>query len=129
MTTRIAIAVVQWEGKFLIGLRPAGVALAGLWEFPGGKIHSGETPATAATRECLEETGLNVEVEREYARVEHRYAHGDVELFFFACRPLDARQAPAERFRWVRGRELAHYEFPSANAAVIAGLVHDDKAR
>ena len=50
----IAIAVVEHEGRFLIGLRPPGAPLAGLWEFAGGKLEPGETPQMAAARECLE---------------------------------------------------------------------------
>ena len=46
--TPIAVAVVRYDGKFLIGRRPEGVPLAGLWEFPGGKVHAGETPEAAA---------------------------------------------------------------------------------
>lgn len=52
----IAIAVVQRGEQFLIGQRPLGVALAGLWEFPGGKVLPGESPEAAAVRECQEET-------------------------------------------------------------------------
>ena len=62
----VAIAVVQHEGRFLVGTRPAGVPLAGLAEFPGGKVHAGEMPADAAARECLEESGLTVCVGEEY---------------------------------------------------------------
>ncbi len=54
--TRIAIAVVEHDGNFLIGLRPSGAVLGGLWEFPGGKVEPDETPEAAAARECLEET-------------------------------------------------------------------------
>ena len=58
LATPIAIAVVLHNDCVLIGVRPAGATLAGLWEFPGGKIEAGETPNEAAERECLEETGL-----------------------------------------------------------------------
>ena len=56
--TSIAVAVVEHEGRVLIGQRPPGTALAGYWEFPGGKIGAGERAEEAARRECLEETGL-----------------------------------------------------------------------
>jgi 8-oxo-dGTP diphosphatase len=122
MPTPIAIAVVEQDGQFLIGRREAGVALAGLWEFPGGKVEPGETPEQAAVRECREETGLTVAVVGAYERVEHRYAHGDVVLHFFACRPIEAGQTPHARFRWVPADELVHYEFPPANAALVERL-------
>ncbi len=98
----IAIAVVEQDGNFLIGRRPTGSVLAGLWEFPGGKIHSGETPAAAAARECLEETGLAVDVVYEYPRVDHRYEHGPVALHFFRCRSQDPSQAPDRAFAGCR---------------------------
>src|SRR5437764_2006476 len=60
MPTPIAVAVVEKDGHFLVGQRPEGVSLAGLWEFPGGKIEPGESPEAAAVRECLEETGVDV---------------------------------------------------------------------
>src|SRR5881275_3042575 len=87
MPTPIAIAVVEHDGRFLVGQRPAGVPLAGLWEFPGGKIEPGESPEAAAVRECLEETGIRVESLFRYPTIVHDYAHDRVELFFIACRP------------------------------------------
>jgi mutator protein MutT len=79
----IAIAVVERQGSVLIGLRPGETALGGLWEFPGGKVESGETPASAAIRECLEETGLLVRVVAPLETIEHDYAHGRLRLEFF----------------------------------------------
>ena len=120
----IAIAVVEHDGRFLIGLRPGGAPLAGLWEFAGGKVEPGETPQTAAARECLEETGLAVEVGQPYPDIVHQYDHGRLRLHFFRCRPLDPQALPAERFRWVTAGELSHYEFPAANQALTAYLAN-----
>src|SRR5438270_2656205 len=92
--TQIAIAVVEHEGCFLVGQRPPNVPLAGLWEFPGGKRQAGETAEAAAARECLEETGVPVEVGAEWAAVEHDYAHDHVELHFFHCTPIDPARPP-----------------------------------
>lgn len=119
----IAIAVVEYKGKFLIGQRPEGVALAGLWEFPGGKVEAGESPGQAAARECLEETGLEVEVGSAYPEVVHQYDHARVQLAFFACQPKDPCQQPHPRFVWTPAAELANYEFPAANSALIAFLI------
>ena len=63
---RVAIAIVEQNGQFLVGVRPESVPLAGLAEFPGGKVHDDETAAAAAVRECREETGLQVVIDREF---------------------------------------------------------------
>ena len=125
-STRIAVAVVEQDGQFLIGQRPPGVALAGLWEFPGGKVEPDESVAAAAVRECLEETSLAVVALSDLSKVTQQYAHGLVEVSFIACRLVDAStdEAPPLQmpFRWVNRNDLTRYEFPAANAALIAQL-------
>jgi mutator protein MutT len=124
--TLIAVAVVERAGRYLIGRRPEGVALAGLWEFPGGKVEPSETPAEAAIRECREETGLEVTVLDEYANVVEQYAHDRVRVCFFRCRPTADENVTAlttpDGYRWVAGRELREYAFPKANEGLIAAL-------
>lgn len=115
----IAVAIVERDGFFLIGPRPAGVALAGLWEFPGGKIEAGETPDAAAVRECREETGLVVAPILEYQLHEEEYAHGRVKLHFISCRTEDPETIPRDPFRWVRREELKNYQFPAGNRGVL----------
>jgi mutator protein MutT len=122
VATPIAIAVVEHNDHFLIGRRPEGGALAGFWEFPGGKIHPGESFADCAIRECFEETGVAVEVTRLQSNRVHEYDHGTVHLHFFHCTPVDPEQPPRAPFRWVRRESLSAYEFPSANAELIACL-------
>ncbi len=117
--TPIAVAVVQHAGRVLVGRRPAGVPLAGLEEFPGGKIRRGDTSAEAAARECLEETGLAVRIGDQLAEVVYRYDHGSVRLHFLAAEPLDGAAEPRAPFRWVPLGELVAEEFPRANAKVI----------
>lgn len=120
----IAVAVVRHEGRYLIGQRPAGVPLAGYWEFPGGKVHADETPREAAARECREETGIEVEVGEAYACVAHRYDDARLQLHFFDCRPRAPGQPPRAPFRWALANELPRYRFPEANAALIERLVN-----
>ena len=123
MPTLIAIAVVENSaGQFLIGPRPAGSSLAGLWEFPGGKVESGETPEQAAVRECLEETGVAVRAVSEYPQRLQQYDHDHVRLHFFACRP-ESNNAPHAPFRWVAREELANYEFPEGNRGLLEWLL------
>ncbi len=122
---QIAIAVVQHDDRFLVGVRPEGVPLAGYWEFPGGKVHGGESPAQSAARECLEETGLAVSTGRLLCRTVHDYEHGRVELHFFEAEPIDAGQPPRRPFRWVARHELRTLRFPPANAEVMRLLLGD----
>ncbi len=118
----IAVAVVEHAAKFLIGRRPDGVELGGLWEFPGGKIEPDETPAQAAVRECHEEAGLWVEAGSSLGEVTHDYGDFAVHIHFIACRLLDgAAQIPAT-YRWVRPDDFADYKFPAATAAMLKKL-------
>ncbi len=121
--TSIAIAVVERDDRFLIAPRPAGVALAGLWEFPGGKVEPGESAAQAAVRECLEETGLAVRILAHFLDHTQQYAHGRVQLAFFTCAPLDDASEPRPPFRWVPRAELAKLEFPEGNRGLLARLL------
>ncbi len=122
-STRIAIAVVERDGQFLVGERPPGKPLAGYAEFPGGRVEVGETPEQAAVRECFEETGLSVAVVRRYDECEHDYAHDRVHLHFFACRIVGAEMGPRTPFRWVSRADLRLLEFPEANRELLSVLV------
>jgi 8-oxo-dGTP diphosphatase len=124
----IAIAVVEWNGLFLIGERPEGVPLAGYWEFPGGKVEAGESPAVAAARECVEETGIEVNIGDEYPEVLHAYEHGTLRLHFFAATPVAFVQPTNDRFQWVRRSELGDYRFPDANTALVKQLIDTAEA-
>lgn len=123
METFIAIAVVEFRDAFLIGPRPPGGALAGLWEFPGGRVERGESAADAAVRECREETGLEVAVVGRYLELPHPGEDGPLRLYFFACRPIGPARAPRPPFRWVARRDLAKYPFPAANQTLLAQLL------
>jgi mutator protein MutT len=120
--TEIAVAVVEWEGRFLVGRRPPGVALGGLWEFPGGKIEPGETPEQAAVRECGEETGIVVRVVASYPEHTQQYDHGCVRLHFLACCPVESDAMPRLPFAWVERHQLKELEFPAGNAALVEKL-------
>jgi 8-oxo-dGTP diphosphatase len=123
MPTTIAVAVVERNGEFLVGQRPPGVPLAGLWEFPGGKVEPGEAPEDAAVRECLEEAGVTITVAAAYGDHDQQYDHGRVRLHFFACRPNSESATPRAPFRWVGRAELAQLEFPVGNRALVRRLL------
>ena len=124
-TTRIGIAVVEHDGRFLVGIRGADGPLPGYAEFPGGKCQPGESPAECAIRECHEETGLRVDVTQPLLAREYEYPHGRVELHFFLCAPAQVSDLTATHagFRWVAAAELPSLKFPPANDEVIARLV------
>src|SRR4051795_367155 len=81
----VGIALVGRSGSYLIRQRPPGTAMAGYWEFPGGKCEAGESAAAATARECREELGLDVIVGRLRREITHRYPHAWVRLHFFDC--------------------------------------------
>jgi len=121
--TRVAVAIVESEGAYLVGVRGPDGPLPGYHEFPGGKLNHDERPTDGAVRECREETGLDVvPVERVY-ECTHDYPHGRVELTFVLCRPVvSGRPAALGRFEWRTRNELGTLKFPEANAPVVALL-------
>ena len=120
--THIAVAVVRHAGRVLIGKRPEPKPLAGLWEFPGGKLKPSESLQQAAARECLEETRLEVIVDQPYGDVTHQYDHDRVCLHFFFCHPIHAGHSPKNPFRWVETAQLSNYAFPEANRELVKYL-------
>jgi mutator protein MutT len=124
---RVGIGLVRRGDRFLIRQRPEGTAMAGYWEFPGGKCEPGEPPDLAATRECLEESGLTVDVESLRKVIRHRYPHARVELYYYNCQTRDpvADPDPGTGYRWVRASELPSLAFPEANAPILAALARE----
>jgi 8-oxo-dGTP diphosphatase len=122
--TRVGIGLIGRAGRYLIRQRRPGQIMSGVWEFPGGKCEPGETPEHATARECLEEVGVAVKVERLRATIVHHYEHGLVELSFYDCRTVDPLAEPAEGsgFLWVAAGVLAGYTFPGANEPIVAAL-------
>ena len=121
-TTRIAIAVIEHQGRYLVGTRPQGGPLAGYNEFPGGKVEPGESPREAAARECREEACLEADLDDDPVEFTYDYEHGRVHLFFFHGRPVDPSAEPAEPFCWMPRDKLADLRFPPANATIVAQL-------
>ena len=106
--------------------KPDGL-LGGLWEFPGGKIREGESPADACVREIQEETGVCARVESHLCRVKHAYTHFRIEMDVFICRALSdvVRLNGPVDFRWIIPDEISRYPFPGANHKFIKKLMQE----
>ncbi len=122
--TRVAIAVVEREGWYLVGTRPDGAELAGRAEFPGGKCLPGEESSACAVRECREETGLAVLPVRRLYDCLHEYPHGTLELNFWLCRLDSSNRTPpiVPGWEWMPAQTLRSLCFPAANAPVVEML-------
>jgi 8-oxo-dGTP diphosphatase len=119
---RVVAAVVRQGDSILITRRPDRPDGPGQWEFPGGKVDSGEVEREALRREIAEELGCPIEVEALLLRHEHRYPELEVELAFYAAR-LPAGSVPAAigvaEVRWARVGTLASFDFLEADRAVL----------
>lgn len=116
----VVAAVIESDGAFLVTRRPDGVHLAGLWEFPGGKIDPGETHAQALRREILEELGTDVDVHDLVLQTAHDYPERSVRLFFYRCTVAGTPSALlGQQMRWVPRAELRTLGFPPADEALI----------
>jgi mutator protein MutT len=120
----VAAVVQRDDGRFLLARRRAGAHLGGLWEFPGGAVEEGETPAEALRRELREELGADAVVAEAITFAFHRDAARDVVLLFFAAR-LDAAEVTGregQEVGWFAADELPGLATPPADAELIARL-------
>jgi 8-oxo-dGTP diphosphatase len=119
----VAAAVIERNDCFLVAQRQAGVHLAGVWEFPGGKCLPGEPLDTCMARELFEELAVVAAVGPEIFATMHEYPERIVELHFFRCE-ITGEPVPqqGQAMRWVPRAELAALEFPPADAELIGRL-------
>ena len=127
MIVTVVAAIIRKDGKILITRRPDNVHLAGLWEFPGGKVEEDESLESALAREICEELGVAITVEDKFFTVEHHYPARPVRLHFFNCSITqgEPRIADVADLRWVAPAELSEYEFPEADRELITRLRSD----
>ena len=120
--SRIAVAIIEQDGKFLITQRKSDGSFANLWELPGGKCEDGEEPADCVVREVLEETGLVVIPEACGCVIEHSYVEYRVEIHAFFCRLGEGSPGclASQALAWIGWDEINHYSFPAANQLLFA---------
>jgi 8-oxo-dGTP diphosphatase len=121
-----AVALIDTDGRVLIARRPEGKALAGLWEFPGGKLAEGETPEAALIRELKEELGIDVSAAclAPFAFASHAYETFHLLMPLYLCRRWQGEPTPREgqELAWVRPMRLAEYPMPPADVPLVAQL-------
>jgi mutator protein MutT len=127
--TTVVAAVIEEDGHFLVTRRQHGVHLAGMWEFPGGKIDPDETHENALRREIREELETDVEVGDLILETTHAYEDQTVTLYFYRCVLAGApRPLLGQEMRWVARSELPDMGFPAADAELIRILTQTDAA-
>ena len=118
-----AVALIDTEGRILLAQRPEGKSLAGLWEFPGGKVEPGETPEACLIRELREELGIETEQSclAPLTFASHNYDDFHLLMPLFACRRWHGIVAPQEgqKLAWARAKDLRDYPMPPADEPLI----------
>ena len=121
-----AVALIDRDGRILLAQRPKGKSMAGLWEFPGGKIEPGETPEAALIRELEEELGINTwsSCLAPLTFASHSYDDFHLLMPLFACRKWQGTPQPNEgqTLKWVHVRDLRNYPMPPADIPLISVL-------
>jgi len=121
-----AVALIDPDGRVLLAERPPGKHLAGMWEFPGGKVQAGETPEMALIRELDEELGIGVHASclAPFTFASHAYPEFHLLMPLYVCRKwqgiVTAREG--QRLKWVRSAQLADYSMPPADKPLVAML-------
>ncbi|CRK75106.1 8-oxo-dGTP diphosphatase MutT [Nereida ignava] len=118
-----AVALIDVDGRVLLGQRPEGKSMAGLWEFPGGKVETGETPEAALVRELNEELGIDTweSCLAPLTFASHSYEKFHLLMPLFACRKWNGTPQSRENqaLKWVKANELSNYPMPAADIPLI----------
>ena len=126
ITLVVACALVDSDGRVLVAARPSGKSMAGLWEFPGGKVEAGETPEAALIRELKEELSIDVTAAclAPLSFASHAYDEFHLLMPLYVCRKWDGQIAPREgqETQWLRPRDLFDLPMPPADKPLIAAL-------
>lgn len=122
--TEVSAALIFHNGKLLITKRQTDAHLGGLWEFPGGKLETGETFEQCLVREIREELGVEVSPGKLFEEITHDYPEKSVHLKFFVCELVwgDPQPLGCAAFKWIDRQELGGFEFPAADAQLLEKL-------
>ena len=119
----VACALIDVDGRVLLAQRPEGKAMAGLWEFPGGKIDAGETPEAALIRELREELGVDTSESclAPLTFASHAYADFHLLMPLYVCRVWSGtpRSREGQRLAWATAAQLSDYPMPEADKPLI----------
>ncbi|KAB2693427.1 8-oxo-dGTP diphosphatase MutT [Ochrobactrum sp. GPK 3] len=122
-----ACALVDSDGRVLLAQRPEGKQLAGLWEFPGGKVEPGETPEETLIRELQEEIGITTKVAclAPLTFASHTYDDFHLLMPLYVCRRFEgiARGLEGQALKWVRPKDMRDYPMPPADEPLIPFLI------
>jgi len=122
-----ACALVDADGRVLLAQRPEGKQLAGLWEFPGGKVEPGETPEETLIRELQEEIGITTKVAclAPLTFASHTYDDFHLLMPLYVCRRFEgiARGLEGQALKWVRPKDMRDYPMPPADEPLIPFLI------
>jgi 8-oxo-dGTP diphosphatase len=122
-----ACALIDGDGRVLIARRPEGKSMAGLWEFPGGKVEPGESPETTVIREMREELGVTIEEPclAPFTFASHAYEDFHLLMPLYLCRKWqgDVRPTEGQAVKWVQARDLRDYPMPPADKPLVAMLI------
>jgi 8-oxo-dGTP diphosphatase len=122
-----AVALIDIDGRVLIARRPEGKPMAGLWEFPGGKVEQGERPEETLIRELKEELGIDVREPCLAPLTFASHAYPDFHLLMplYVCRRWEGTVSPQEgqELAWVRPNKLRDYEMPPADVPLVSHLM------
>ena len=122
----VAVAMVDVDGRVLLARRPPGKPMAGLWEFPGGKVHAGETPEGALVRELREELGVDTAASclAPFTFASHTYPDFHLLMPLYVCRTWEGTPAPREgqELAWARPNDMGRYAMPPADVPLVAML-------
>jgi 8-oxo-dGTP diphosphatase len=126
LTLVAACALIDVDGRVLLAERPAGRPMAGLWEFPGGKVEEGERPEDTLIRELHEELGITVREEclAPLTFASHTYADFHLLMPLYVCRRWEGTVAAREgqRLAWVKPNRLREYPMPPADQPLVSHL-------